>query len=64
MNPDDKKTMTKQQVRDAVASEKMDLTVPDKAPEDTLNRILWRAVRGEKNTYPEWAIALSAVDDD
>lgn len=64
MNPDDKATMTKQQVRDAVASEKMNLSVPDKAPEDTLNRILWRAVRGEKDPYPEWAITLAALDDD
>jgi len=63
MNPEDKKTMTKQQVRDAVASEKMNLTVPDKAPEDTLNRIIWRAMRGDKVPYPEWAITLAADDD-
>ena len=64
MNPDVKATMTRQQVRDAVASEKMNFTVPDKAPEDTLNRILWRAMRGEKAPYPEWAITLAADDDD
>ena len=64
MNPEDKKTMTKQQVRDALASEKMNFSVPDKAPEDTLNRILWRAMRGEKVPYPEWAITLAADDDD
>ena len=64
MNPEDKKTMTRQQVRDAVASEKMNFSTPDKAPEDVLNRILWRAMRGEKEPYPEWAITLAADDDD
>jgi hypothetical protein len=29
-----------------------------------LNRILWRAMRGEKEPYPEWAITLAADDDD
>ena len=32
------------------------------APEDVLNRILWRAMRGSRDPYPEWAI--TAVDDE
>ena len=35
----------------------------DKAPEDTLTRILWRAMKGSSVPYPEWAIT-SVVDDD
>jgi hypothetical protein len=46
--------MTQQQVRDAVASEKMNSPLRTRR-EDVLNRILWRAMRGEKEPYPEWA---------
>ncbi|MFO0896840.1 MAG: bifunctional YncE family protein/alkaline phosphatase family protein [Pirellulales bacterium] len=36
----------------------------DKAPEDLLNRILWRAMRGSRDPYPEWAVAVVEDDDD
>jgi len=36
----------------------------DKAPEDLLNRILWRAMRGSQVPYPEWAVAVVEDDDD
>ena len=36
----------------------------DKAPEDALNRILWRAVKGTREPYPEWAITAIAGGDD
>jgi YVTN family beta-propeller protein len=52
-----------QRYRDMLASAKMNLSVPDKAPEDALNRILWRAMRGAE-PYPEWAIARVEEDDD
>jgi len=64
MNPDKKTTMTRQQRRDEAASAKMNFSVPDKAPEDALNRILWRAMRGEHTPYPEWAVVACADDDD
>ena len=32
----------------------------DKAPEDALNRILWRAMKGTREPYPEWAITAVA----
>ena len=63
MNPETKSAMTPQQYRDMLASNKMNFSVPDKAPEDTLNRILWRAARGENVPYPEWAITPT-VDND
>lgn len=48
--------------RDAIVSAQLDLQRPDRAPEDTLNQILWRATRGLHVPYPTWAI--TAVEDD
>jgi DNA-binding beta-propeller fold protein YncE len=62
MNPQNKAAMSRQQIRDMLASNRMNFSVEDKAPEDALNRILWRAMRGEAAPYPEWAI--TAVEDD
>lgn len=40
----------------ADASSSMDLSKPDRADEDTLNRILWHAMKGAETPYPaEWA---------
>jgi hypothetical protein len=36
----------------------------DKAPEDVLNRILWRSQKGSQVPYPEWAITVVEDDDD
>jgi len=49
---------------DAVASDAIDFSVVDRAPEDLLNRILWRAMRGSTVPYPEWAVTKVADDDD
>ena len=49
--------------RDALASARMDFRTADKAPEDTLNRILWRAMRGSTTPYPEWAVSPDTNDD-
>lgn len=40
---------------DAIASSKLNFREVDKAPEDVLNRILWRAQKGPSVPYPEWA---------
>ncbi len=50
--------------RDALASARMNFREVDKAPEDALNRILWRAQKGTGAPYPEWAVTLAADDDD
>jgi YVTN family beta-propeller protein len=50
--------------RDALASARMNFREVDKAPEDALNRILWRAMRGTREPYPEWAVTSAAEDDD
>lgn len=49
---------------DALASAALDLSAMDLAPEDLLNRILWRAARGTSVPYPEWAITPGVHDDD
>lgn len=41
-----------QALRDAVASMKMNFSEPDAAPEDVLNRVVWRATRGVTARYP------------
>jgi len=48
---------------DAEASAAMNFTEIDRAPEDALNRILWRHVRGG-SPYPEWAVTDAEEDDD
>lgn len=42
--------------RDAEDSEAMNFRQMDRAPEDALNRILWRAMKGTAAPYPEWAV--------
>lgn len=46
----------------AWVSATLDLAQIDKAPEDTLNRILWRARQCSAVPYPEWA--TSHCDDE
>ncbi|HXF10392.1 MAG TPA: bifunctional YncE family protein/alkaline phosphatase family protein, partial [Desulfuromonadaceae bacterium] len=48
--------------KDAMASAKLPLERADQCPEDVLNRILWRAMKGPSVPYPEWAVKV--VDDD
>jgi hypothetical protein len=50
--------------RDAQLSERMDFRHPDRAPEDSLNRILWHSMKGVREPYPEWAITVTGASDD
>ena len=50
--------------RDALASAKMNFRAVDQAPEDELNRILWRAMKGSRSPYPTWAVTPGTDDDD
>jgi hypothetical protein len=53
--------------KDALASMKMRWNIPDAAPTERLNRILWRQVRGAKTPYPganHAAFAPLAIDID
>lgn len=62
LNPEPKKINNVLLKKDAIASAKLKLDEPDRCPEDVLNRILWRAMKGTDKPYPEWAI--TKVDDD
>ncbi len=66
MNPEPRAILDAQQRAGAVASANMDFEQADRAPEDALNRILWRAMRGSAESYPTWAIDTlgKASDDD
>jgi DNA-binding beta-propeller fold protein YncE len=48
--------------RDAELSATFDWRHVDMAPDDLLNRILWRSMKGTAAPYPEWAVG--AADDD
>jgi YVTN family beta-propeller protein len=50
--------------RDAEVSASLNFRQVDRAPEDVLNRILWRAMRGSAVPYPTWAITVTEDDDD
>jgi DNA-binding beta-propeller fold protein YncE len=64
MNPSPTAIADPQLRADALQSATFDLAHVDRAPEDALNRILWRAMRGSAAPYPEWAITMGADDDD
>ena len=62
MNPPAKAVSDPVLRADAIASAAMNFHEVDKAPEDALNRILWRAMKGSRAPYPEWAVAPD-IDD-
>jgi YVTN family beta-propeller protein len=48
----------------AEESVKMNLDEVDKADENIFNRVLWHAMRGRDDTYPDWAVTSEPDDDD
>jgi DNA-binding beta-propeller fold protein YncE len=64
MNPRLAEISDPRQREDAVASAALDLSEADRAPEDALNRILWRAMKGASAAYPEWAVTALMEDDE
>lgn len=64
MNPDPEAIDDDILRSDAIVSSKINFNELDRAPEDVLNRILWRSVRGSQILYPEWAINSDAEEDD
>ena len=43
---------------DALVSGTLNFLQIDAAPEDTLNRILWRSQKGSEDPYPSWAVQV------
>jgi hypothetical protein len=62
MNPDPKRLSDAALRKDAYVSARLPLLKPDQCPEDLLNRILWRAMRGSKAPYPVWAVQTTEDD--
>ena len=55
INPDPKQIADKTLRHDAIVSNHLPLDQPNRCPEDVLNRIVWRAMKGHA-PYPEWAV--------
>ncbi|UCE41446.1 MAG: beta-propeller fold lactonase family protein [Candidatus Aminicenantes bacterium] len=64
MNPDPKDIADSLLRRNAHISARLNFRQIDACPEDTLNRILWHAVKGSSAPYPSWAVTLVPDDDD
>jgi DNA-binding beta-propeller fold protein YncE len=64
MNPEPKKISDATLRKHAQISARLPLDEVDKCPEDTLNRILWTAMKGPEVPYPAWAVKSVADDDD
>ena len=63
ITPEPKKTTDRRLRQDIIASNRLPLDQPDRCPEDLLNRILWRAMKGTEVPYPEWAVKPVQDDD-
>ncbi len=64
LNPEPKKVADAILREDALVSESLKLDEADKCPEDVLNQILWRAMKGSAAPYPRWAVKAGEDDDD
>ncbi len=62
MNPEPTAIADPQLREDALVSAQLNFAEVDRAPEDVLNQILWRAMKGTGVAYPRWAAGLD--DDD
>ena len=64
MNPNPTSILNDLLKKDALVSTSLNFREVDQAPEDVLNRILWRAQKGPTIPYPEWAAGIADDDDD
>jgi YVTN family beta-propeller protein len=64
MNPPKAKIADALLRRHAILSGRLNFRRIDACPEDTLNRILWHAVKGSAVPYPAWAVTLVGDDHD
>ncbi len=64
MNPEPKKISNSLMRRNAIVSAKLPLDQIDRCPEDVLNRILWHAMKGPHEPYPQWAVLTSIEEDE
>lgn len=64
MNADPKAILDPVLKAGALASAAINFREVDKAPEDTLNRVLWHAMKGSAAPYPAWATSGGDDEDD
>jgi YVTN family beta-propeller protein len=64
MNPDPAALVDPLLKAQALASAAMNFAEIDRAPEDLLNRVLWHAMRGSDEPYPEWAAGGEDEDEE
>ncbi len=64
MNPNPKAISNALLRRNALTSAKLPLDQIDRCPEDLLNRILWHAMRGPDEPYPQWAVITGLEEDE
>ena len=62
-NPSPTQTADALQRKNALVSARLPLDHADACPEDTLNRILWHAMKGSGTPYPTWAVKPVADRD-
>ncbi len=62
MNPNPNKISDATLRKDALASARLNLREADRCPEDVLNRILWHAMKGPREPYPQWAVTADLDD--
>jgi hypothetical protein len=62
MNPQPRKISDAVLRHDAYVSARLPLEKADQCPDDLLNHILWRAMKGPAAPYPAWAAPTR--DDD
>ena len=63
MNPNPKGISNSTLRKDAITSAKLPLDKADQCPEDVLNHILWHAMKGPQEPYPQWAVAADTDDN-
>ncbi|HOV77653.1 MAG TPA: alkaline phosphatase family protein, partial [Sedimentisphaerales bacterium] len=64
MNPNPKEISDALLRQNAVVSAKLPLEQIDRCPEDVLNRILWHAMKGSREPYPQWAVSAHLEEED
>lgn len=64
MNPNPKEISDALLRQNAVVSAKLPLEQIDRCPEDVLNRILWHAMKGSREPYPQWAVIAHLAEED
>jgi hypothetical protein len=64
LNPPVQSIRDPEQRKWALKSLELPLDDVDEADEDTLNRIIWHAVKGSDATYPDWAVLAGPEDDE